>query len=337
MNIKIFLLIGSLFILCSPQVFSDQMTAISIGRSCLKGEKTCDLANNINDIIALTHFLYTSGKKFNRGQDFASGTIVFEDENKAVFNKLRDYVANKYGSKDCKEVSISLKSAYPRKSTHFNDYYRYRGFAKSNCDYAHYGIDVPANSLPMKDKKHILFGHIGKLGGKTWSFIKMEEAGLKGLDALSHGLDMIKKASTRLLPGIFQNLKIKLGLIKVEEKNFQKEFDDLLTSVETDMTESELLKNRRERIPLEFLAYYMAILLEAKDSQKLNDANYQAIKNNIKAFGVQAMADQNIWDKAIGDAELRKKLTNVADALKNRYQIVNTRFGNEIILDRSSY
>lgn len=321
-----FFLIG----FCGTGLFATEKSLAEKGKECIQGK--CNLSNNRDDIVALTHFLYATGKKLNKNMDFASGTIIFEDEGGKIFKSLRDYVWEKYGSKNCKEVSISLKSAYPRKSTHFNDYYRYRKLSKTNCDYAHYGIDIPAGQLPMKDKKHILFGYLGQNGGKTWSFIKMEEAGLKGLDALSHGVDLIKKTSQRLLPSLFQNLKIKLGLTKIEEKNFQKEFEDLLDSADSDISASELLKNRRERIPLEYLAYFMAILLEAKNTQKISDANYLAIKDNVKAFGIQAMTDKRIWQNAINDADLVAKLNNVVASLDKLYDTVKTRFGNEIIL-----
>lgn len=164
----------------------------------------------------------------------------------------------------------------------------------------------------------------------------MEEAGLKGLDALSHGLDLIKKTGERLLPSIFQNLKVKLGLVKVEDKNFQKEFEDLLASAETDMTESELLKNRRERVPIEYLAYFMAILVEAKNNQSLSTTDFDGIKNFVKAVGIQGMTNEKTWN-VITDANLKKKLAELAATLKGRYQVFNTRFGNEIILDKSSY
>lgn len=336
----LFIIFASFYHLSSQAVVDNNLAAR--GQLCLNDIKSCNVAGDLNDIVAITHFLYKKGKEKNAGADFKSGTFIVEDPGFTISNQLRDFVKSKYGDKLCSEVTLTSKPAYPRKSTHFNSLYLSQGKAKkgllggiskTDCNYVHYGIDVAANKLPMSDKKHILFGRVGTISGRDLMFIKLEEAGLSGLEVVKHGLDLISTTAKRLLPTLFKNIVSLLGLKKVTPDSLEKEFNDLLevSSIETD--NNELQTNRKERIPAEFSAYFLSLLLEAKQNNK--DAAYKNAKDDVKAFGVQSMIKllEAEMNKSSISVDIREKINNFITKLKTRYaDDYGMRFGNEIVI-----
>lgn len=311
------------------------------GQACVKTPQSCNFVDDPADLESLALYLHKITMEKNNGKDFDSGTFVIEDPGFKLFDKLRDYVKAKFGDQICREITFTLTSAYPRRSTHFNELYLYTGKAskgflgsikKNDCDFVHYGIDLPKDSLAIPGKHHFLFGRVGTINGRDLIFIKPEPSGLSGLSAISHGLDLLKTKAQRLLPDIYNKLKQKLGIINVTKESLEKEFTDLLSVTSFD-TGGELTTNRRERIPAEFLAYFLILLLDA--SKDKTDQAFLDTKAQVKAYGVQAMisaAEKALSDPKIDD-ELKKKFSNFIELLKTRYPSdYFMRFGNEIII-----
>ncbi len=334
--------IFALFTICASA--NPDFNLADRGQACFKDSTVCKLDSNVQDIIALTHFLHKKGVEKNRNQDFASGTFIFEDPGHRITNAMRDYVSSIYGERSCDEVTVSTKSAYPRKSTHFNPLYFLLGKAKRgvfggtnkiDCDYVHFGIDVGPEKLPMVNKRHILFGRVGTINDKDLSFIKLEQSGLSGFDAVKHGIDLVRTAANRFLPGMIRKIKATLGITKVTPASIEKEFNDLLESTSF-ATGDELGKDRKERIPAEFLAQYLSLYLAATNNKK--DVNFNRAKEYVKAFGVQAMIPliASLAGESYVPAELQNRMGQFIDQLKSRYpEDFSMRFGNEIIIQKS--
>lgn len=344
---KVIILAG--FNLITAGLFCSSLSAsIPSGEACFKDPGICELATDKNQIKELAKYLYQEGVKENKGKAIQSGTFVIVDPGFKLLDKLIAYANPDLKSKGtCSEVYVTTKSAYPRKSTHFVEVYLYKNLAEKNvlgiltkkdCDVVHYGIDFAKGELPMADKQHLLFGKIGTIPavkGKDLIFIKMEEAGLSGLDALKHTIDLIKTTTARLWPNIINSLKTKLGLKDSTLTALKAEVDGLENSVSPESTDSELIQTRKERIPAQFMAYYLAVAAEILGKNAL----YENMKKMAKAYGIQYMIGSMNELKGRKEADSPAKvkmITDFIDTITRRYPDYAMRFGNEVILSRPS-
>lgn len=312
------------------------------GETCFNDPAQCDLSKNKDDILNLLEFIYNKGLEKNNNKSIKNGSFIIEDPGYKIFNELQKFAQTAFGSNSCTEVYVTQKSAYPRKSTHLVDLYILRGQAEKNllgivskkgCDYVHYGIDFAKDSLPMAGMQHLLFGKVGKIKNKDLLFIKMEGAGLSGVEALKHTADLIRTSASRIVPSLINSIKAKLGLKKVDLASLEAEFKDLLDSTSFEDSESELIDSRKERIPAQFMAYFLALFLEAHDNKK--DQVFQNTKNGAKAYGVQYILESiaSLINKPGISADLKEKAQSFIDMLKARYpQDYSSRIGNEIII-----
>ncbi|HXW54038.1 MAG TPA: hypothetical protein VEL47_08040 [Myxococcota bacterium] len=324
----------SSFALPNPQL-------VSKGKACLEHVDSCAIDKNLADINAVAHFLYQVGMNKNRGKEFSSGTFVIEDPGFKILNKLIDFVKLQYGDDICNEIIITTKSAYPRKSTHFNSFYLYNGLVKKDifgsiikpdCKYMHYGIDMGTEKLPALDKKHLLFGRIGTINGRDLIFVKMEEAGLSGFDAVKHALDLVTTTLQRAVPDIVKTVKSKLGLTKVTAELLEKEYNTLLDEASFDEGENPLVNFRRERMPGEILAYFLALLLESTEKQS---DDFDRAKDLVKAEGIQAMVTtlEALLKSNTLKPDLKTKMADFSHKLREQYpKDYFMRFGNEIMV-----
>lgn len=333
--IVIYVCFGSTISIAAP----DQ-AMVDKGRACLNDLASCNVGSDLDDIIAIMHFLYDIGLSKNDGKDFKSGTFVVEDPGFHILSELKKYVESDFGKNLCHEVTFTFKDAYPRKSTHFNALYIYRGQAKkaifggvkkTDCDFVSFGIDAPKDRLPMEGKNHILFGKIGVIDGRELIYIKLEESGLHGLDVLTHTINLIKVNVKKMLPILIKDIKNKLDLKKVSENVIAKEFKDLFDETSAD---SNLYQNRRERIPAELMAYYLFLLLEKGNGKKT--AGFNEGKELAKAFGIQAMVKnlEKVLSHGVGlDEKTIKDTQSFLKLVKAQYpEDYFMRFGNEVII-----
>ena len=261
----------------------------------------------LKSIVVIKHYLYAEAKKKNQKTDFVGGTIFVEDSNGRLHSLLLEYVAREFKGNLYEEVWITNKKAYPRYSTHFNDYYIEEGKAKkgflgtiekTDKTVIHYGIDVKDKNLPLPiiGKHHILFG---KINDDHLMFIKFEKYGLYRGDALLHGYRLIKS-----------NINKKQSSI-----------------------DESLVDSRRERIPTKFMEEFKA-LIRSKDGM-IESHKQEEYLRKAKAFGIQEMI--RICEERIqidkGTQTWRDKLTNFVQTLKKQYPFdFFMRTGNEVIL-----
>ncbi len=263
----------------------------------------------LESIVAIMHYLYAKAKKKNQETDFIGGTIVVEDRDWRLHRFLLDYVAIKFKGDLYEEVwGITNKKAYPRRSTHFENYYletekakkEFLGqtIKKTDKTVIHYGIDVKDKNLPLPiiGKYHILFG---KINDDHLIFIKFEKCGLYRGDAFLHGYRLIKS-------------KIKKKQSSIDES---------------------LVDSRRERIPTKFMEEFKE-LMRSKDGMIELDKQEKYLRK-VKAFGIQEMI--RICKKHIqigeGIQTWRDKLASFVQTLKNQYPSdFFMRIGNEVIL-----
>lgn len=296
----------------------------------------------LDSIVSIMHFLCSKASEHNSGENFSSGTIVIEDENWELHTFLKNYVKKVFGEIK-KEIWISTKDAYPRHSTHFNNYYLYTGKAikkgvlfesikKTNSDYIHYGIDIKKDQkLPVENKKHILFGKIGEINCKKLMFVKFEKVGLKNKDAFEHALELIKHKIQDQIPTLQASLLEKLKLELPDEKILQETLNQISQNISP---KDSLTKYRRETVPLGFMGEYMALMF-SKESEISNKKALEEIKEKAKAFGIQEIVKttQDFAKSDQGTQKWRKALTIFAEEIKNQYpDDWEFRFGNEIIL-----
>lgn len=284
---------------------------VTKGQECLSRPKTCALEKRLDDIVAITHYIYDQGKKSSKDRDYASGSFVVVDPGYEVLTALLAYVKSKKIRDLCREDVVSLKTAYPRKSTHFNNLYIYRGFAKkkfalgvakTDCRFTHYGIDVPRGKLPMLHKRHILFGRVGTIDDRDLIFIKLEEYGLGIKDVSGHTLELFKSIVRKRAP---------TGAT----------------------TSEELYKNRRESVPSDIRSGFSELIRNIKD--QIGEDNFNSINDRVKAFGIQAMTktiDMLTANKALDPKDLQDLQSFKADLVARYPSDYFMRFGNEIII-----
>ncbi len=260
-------------------------------------KKEAEVPVNIQSVVDIMHYLYSRVPARNNGKGFLSGNIVVEDPDYKLFDYLYRYVQTKFSGDMCKENFVSRCNAYPRTSSHFNNYYVYTnkaqknwfgGVTKTDCDYVHYGIDMIGDvQLPIKEKKHILFGRIGTIEGKQFMFVKFEEVGVQGMQAIQHMFNFIKKYFS-------------------ENKN------------------SSSIDYRREDIPQRIMQKFINLINSAE--LKLTKKKRDKIIKKTKALGVRNMIDIADTYPEFDQMKLFKK------KVQNRYPDWRYRFGNEIIL-----
>lgn len=299
--LRFFLLFINLIAL-SASVYSD-------GQKCFNDISNCDLSfgKNLTDLI---DFLYKKG-----GVEFQSGAFIIVDPGFKLLEKLKDFVKKEYKNDLCKEELIANTKAYPRKSTHLINYYIYNNLAKKdilgniikNCDVIHYGIDIKENTLHgnLKYKKHILFGKVGTIDNQDLIFIKPEEAGLYGLDALKHTIDLLSTKAKKIFNDFIYKISKKLGSKQEAEEIAE------ITSFESSNVD------RKERMPIEIMESFLDIdgIVNDKDIQK-----------KVSAYGIQEMV--KVLEK--NPSEKGQKLLEL---IKDRYpRDYSMRFGNEIII-----
>lgn len=269
-----------------------------------KGKKN-EQITNLQSIVHIMHYVYSKVPAKNQGKEFLSGTILLEDPKYKLFNYLCKYVKKIYPGDMCQENIIQKYAAYPRKSTHFNNYYLYTKKAKkswipglvvkTDCDYVQYGIDAYEEiRLPIK-KKHILFGQIGEINGKQMIFIKLEETGMHGMQIVKHTLNLIKKY-----------------------------FSEIRKNLPTDY--------RREDIPKDLFREFVD-LINSKEL-KLSKKTKQKILDSSRVLGVRKMVTyaQSYTASDQGTSAWRNKMKAFEKKLTIRYPDWQYRFGNEIIL-----
>lgn len=287
----------------------------------------------LKDIISLVFYFYAQA--IQKGQGFSSGTFVIQDPEFKVYNFLYEYVASRWKPRNMtKELIIDMRDigAYPRKSTHFNELYLLKGVAKKgifggitkNAPYIHYGIDIP-NNLPLPvHKKHILFGKVQN--NPPLIFLKIEEHGLDKKGFFQHAVDLTKSQTKKFLAKTSNQLK-KLGF---NQEGYVGKLLEQLSSVTSD----DKADARRERIPLNALTKFLAILCSPGSPVKKENIEIKP----IKGLGIQRMltvADHLIKSEK-GSQEWRKALIQFADQLRKEYDHTSIRFGREVILTPDS-
>lgn len=276
------------------------LNQVSQGKKLFKRlytNKEAEVSVNLQSIANIMHFLYSKVPSKNNGNGFLSGNIIIQDPDYKLFDYLRSYVEKKYSGDMCVENFVSQINAYPRTSSHFNEYYVYTkkakknwfgGVTKTDCDYVHYGIDMVDNvQLPIQEKKHILFGKIGTIKGKQFMFVKFEEVGVQGMQVIQHMFNFIKKY-----------------------------FSESSNQSPTDY--------RREDVPKKIMQKFVSLINSAELA--LSKKRRQKIIKKTKTLGIRTMIHVALKYQKI---EQMKLFTN---KLQQRYPDWQYRFGNEIIL-----
>jgi hypothetical protein len=233
----------------------------------------------------------------------------------------------------------SKYKAYPRKSTHFTDFYLYTNKitkkvlgSKKNCDYTHYGIDLRKDQeLPIAKKHHILFGKIGEKDGIKLLFIKFEEAGLQESKALKHLIDLIKTE----IKAYSEKLKAKQKVKLPKEREIEKELNKMTSVMSAD---DSLIKYRRENVPLEFLGEYTALILSKESG--IEEKMQKALKTRVKALGIQDIikTSELLSKSNNGTPQWREAMAKLAQDVKAKYpNDWSLRIGNEIILRQKDF
>lgn len=300
--------------------------------------------NTVDAIVAMFHYWYSEAIKKNEGKDFASGTIVIEDPGKKLYSFLWKYVLGELGGKEkkmCIEAIIANTDAYPRKSTHFMLYLLYMGYASKgflgminkHCDYMHYGIDIPKRlSLPIPTipkKKHVLFGWLGEIGGSQWLFVKPEEAGLRGIEAIKHTVDLIKK---KVLGDII--LKTLNDLKRQAESTLAKDFviRKALEGIKLVPDDKDSISlYRREGVLAGIMVKFLALLLSPDN--RLNKIEKKNLTKKAKALGIRGIVaiSKDLSRSNKISLKLRKDFGNLAiEIIKQYSNDWSVRFGNEV-------
>ncbi len=295
--------------------------------------------DDLEAIIATLHFLYSYVPDKNGGYDFSSGTIVLEDKDWTLWNFMVEYVRKLFDGDMCKEIWITLKKAYPRRSTHFNNYYLYMGRAKkkgllvkkTDCEFVHYGIDPRKDQpLPVENKHHILFGKIGIIDGKPLMFIKFEEFGLRGKDAFLHMISLIKQKIQNKLAEITEKIRVKHTIAMPTSIELQESLDECIDSLSADIS---LKKYRRETIPVSVMGEYQALLLSPESA--LSKQDIATHKATAKALGIKDIVStaETYAQSKHGTPLWREIMKNFAEEIKKQYpNDWHIRFGNEVII-----
>ncbi len=288
----------------------------------------------LNSIVAIMHYLCSKIPDKNNGQLFRSGALILEDTNWKMHTFLLDYVKRVYRGDTCKEITTTKYTAYPRKSTHLTAFYEYTGkitkkllSTKKNCDYVHYGIDLNKDQdLPIANKHHVLFGRVGLIDGTPLLFIKFEEAGLRSGEAVTHLINLIK---TRI-NAYSQKAKTKKQQVAMpKEKKIEKTLNEMSSEISTD---DSLTKYRKERVPVEFMLEYIALIL-SKDGG-IDKKMQKELKTRVKALGIRDIVKTSdlLSKSRNGTPAWRDSMAELAQRIKQRYPDWPLRIGNEILL-----
>ncbi len=298
--------------------------------------------NTVDAIVAMFHYWYSEAIKKNEGKDFASGTIVIEDPGKKLYSFLWKYVRRNFPGGDmCSPPLVAGSPAYSRQSTHFIAYLLYMGYASKgflgminkHCDYMHYGIDIPKRlSLPIPTipkKKHVLFGWLGEIGGSQWLFVKPEEAGLRGIQAIKHTVDLIKK---KVLGDII--LKTLNDLKRQAESTLAKDFviRKALEGIKLVPDDKDSISlYRREGVLAGIMVKFLALLLSPDN--RLNKIEQKNLTKKAKALGIRGIVaiSKDLSRSNKINLKLRKDFENLAIAIMKQYpDDWSVRFGNEV-------
>jgi P2-related tail formation protein len=170
----------------------EQLAILSPGSS--KDDARKNLATFLN-------FIYDQGVKKTGLPFITSGAFMVQDDDQKMFlslKKLVRFIADKNVADEwmCKEQLVSITDAYPRKSSHLNEWIEAVSGSKTKavtfpCLYTHYGVDFQKGELKQAGKNHFLFGHY-EVNGKNMIFIKFERAGLQGSSFFEHAWNFVK-------------------------------------------------------------------------------------------------------------------------------------------------
>jgi len=293
-------------------------TFLEKGRFCYKHLDQCSLDKNVLEIEQLMAYFYELGKKKNQGKDFEHNSFLIADNNKILLEKLKRFVRSKYNGDMCAELMAAKTMAYPRKSTHYNDFYalQYKN-QKKPCELTHYGIDL--KNLPIANHYHLLFGNVGKIKDTNYIFIKLEPVGLRGEDNIKHLGDLITTRASRFFPKFMYKLSSKFKSADELEKKLKSEVDALLAP--------KFFLERKERIPFQYIEYFL--LLAKKSGLAKNHTEAEQLFTRAEALGIKFIVE------TLEKTKYRAAL-QFAEALKNRFkEDYFIRFGHEIILQSS--
>ena len=317
-----------------PASYSAQMIAkgAQVYQNIERGDVSqlqANLDQYMQSIIALMFYFYS--KAVDKNQAFNNGAFVIQDLGFKVFNFLYTFVEKKWQPKDMyKEITIDVsgKRAYPRQSTHLNDYYLYTNKAekgwispKKQKDFTHYGIDLPKEYRMPANKKHILFAKVETNPALT--YIKLEDHGLGISGVVQHALGLAKSKSRKLVT----KAKNKFGKLGFKE---EAHLEKLLNAMANVLGSDDSADSRRERVPADEMATFLALLLSPGSPV----AKDQIDTKRVKALGIQAMVfllDGFIKD-ANGSAAWKEEARKFLQELRSTYDHVDIRIGREVIL-----
>ncbi len=283
----------------------------------------------MQSIIALMFYLYS--KAVEKNQAFSSGAFVIKDPDFKVFNFLYAYVEKKWKPKNMfKEINVDISGigAYPRQSTHLNDYYKYTdkvekgwiGTSKKK-EFTHYGIDLPKGYLMPAGKRHILFAKEETKPPLT--YIKLESHGLGLSGVVQHAGELVKVKTGRLVSKVEKKLK---------KLNFKEDsrFNKLMKQVSGSLGSDDSPEYRREKVPAEPVIMFFALLLS--DGTPVKEGEIET--KRVKALGLQAI--NVLLDTFIRAPQASKawkqEAQNFLNQLRNEYDHLDVRIGREVIL-----
>lgn len=284
----------------------------------------------VHDIAALVFYFYS--KAVQKGQGFSSGTFVIYDPGFRLYNFLYSYVKSRWTPNNMFQeilLDVSSRGAYPRKSTHFNNYYlftkkakrrRFRTIVKKK-NFIHYGIDMPKTILLPAQKKHVLFGKVEI--DPPLTFIKLEKHGLGKTGVLQH-IRGLRESQIRKAIGKAVNLLHSKGIVTAGSR-----FDSLLKDFSASSSD-DTADTRRENIPVTTLATFLGLLVADGSPFKKDEIE----KGPIKAFGIQYMLKlANEYSKGpLGTPTWRAALSEFAQTIQKQYDHPTLRMGREVIL-----
>ena len=298
----------------------------------IQSNSTAQLTKNndtyMQSIIALMFFLYSKAVEKNQG--FSNGAFVIKDPEFKLYNFLYGFVEKKWKPRNMfTEVAIDIEGigAYPRKSTHLSDYYRYTNKTEKDLigsskkkEFTHYGIDLPKGYVLPARTRHILFAK--EETSPPLTYIKIEEHGLGTSGITQHAGDLVKSKTRKYASKAADKFK------KLDNAYLTKVLDSMTSSLGSD----DSADSRRERVPAEPVTQFFALLLsEGSPVSKLEVDTYT---KSIKALGIQGMVTllDTYARGAAGSAAWKKEAAALAQELRNQYDHVEIRIGREVIL-----
>ena len=282
--------------------------------------------------------VYLYAEAVNKNEDFTSGMMIIKDPGFRLYNFMLNYVMSEYKGNPYHEVIVTTQKVYPRRSSHFNHYYRYtgkavaqkgllkKGYPKKDRPYMHYGIDLTDKAIQLPGKKrHFFFGKVDERSNRM--FIKFEFAGLSAKGWAQHAVGLIKGKTRKLLPPMITKLKKQLNIRWPEAKKLNSWIDNFEDSIETD----DKTYYRKERIPLDLLAAMGALLLA--EEANIPEEKIKELGKMFKALGIQAMNQvaRSYKDSNVGTPAWRRSMRDFSNELFNQFDYVPSRFGREVI------